>query len=499
MAEKVVPWREVTPLEPFNGGLPTLLATVDTLRSAWERTIHTATKEEFAEARRRSLRRHAVETGIIERLYDVSWGVTEALVAEGLTLEAAEAADAEGSINPATLAIIQSQFDALEYLATVARGKRPLTVQLIRELHQLITRHQATYSATDQFGNRIETELHHGEWKRLPNHVRRSDGSVLQYTPPEQVEQQVQILVELYGKMDGEHPVVRAAWLHHRFICIHPFEDGNGRTARALVLLDLLKSDYAPLVVDRTRRDEYLAALDTANDGDLSRLVRLFCELEMVALRSELHQPVEAIASGSAVSVARAYAARIRDLRQARDEERQAMAEDLAAELHGRLRSRLRQLGTELRAAFRELDPEASYRVFASLPGDRRSTWWRHQLIRAAKEANFWTNLAGGTWWVHLNLTVLDRELRYVAAIQRVGAGVGVMALTVFAEMPQPQGKGGDDPAAFEPPLPLIRLSSTDSVTLVGGQVMDQVWPEAEALVDRTLAVAVHEFGRQIA
>jgi len=497
VAEKVVPWRPVTPLEPFNGGIPTLLATVDTLRSAWQRTVQTATPAEFAEARRRSLRRHAIETGIIERLYDVSWGVTEALVAEGLTLEAAEAGDVEGSINPATLAMIQAQFDALEYLATLAHGTRPLTVQVIRELHQLITRHQATYTATDQFGNRVETELHHGVWKRWPNHVRRDDGSVLQYTPPEQVEQQVQTLLELYRTMDAVHPVVRTAWLHHRFICIHPFEDGNGRTARALVLLDLLKAEYAPLVVDRTRRDEYIAALDMANDGDLSRLVRLFCELEMVALRSELHQPVETVASGSAVTVARAYATRIKDLRRARDEERQALAEELAAELHERLHSRLRQLGRELRAAFRELDPQAASRIYTDRPGGPHGTWWRRQLIRAAKEANFWTNLSDGTWWVHLNLTVLDKELRYVAAIQRVGAGVGVMALTVFAEMPQDQGEGGD-PSAQGPPVPLIRLSSTDSVTLVGGQAAEDVWSEAEALLDRTLAVAVHEFGRQL-
>jgi fido (protein-threonine AMPylation protein) len=493
MAERVVPWREVTPLEPLNGGLPSLLATVDTLRSAWQRTIETATREEFAEGRRRSLRRHAIETGIIERLYDVSWGVTEALVAEGLTLEAAEV---QGSINPATLAMIQSQFDALEHLAEVARGTRPLTVQLIRELHQLITRHQATYEATDQLGGRVGAALHHGEWKRWPNHVRRSDGSVLQYAPPEQVQQQVEGLVELHRTMDGEHPVVRAAWLHHRFICIHPFEDGNGRTARALVLLDLLRANYAPLVVDRTRRDEYLAALDAANDGDLGRLVRLFAELEIVALRSELHQPVEAVASGSAVSVAHAYAARIKDLRRARDEERQAMAEQLAAEVHARLRARLGETGDELRAAFREVDPNASYRVYAS-SGEPRATYWRYQLIRAAREANFWTNLTGGTWWARLSLTVLDRELRYVAAIQRVGAGVGVMALTVFAETPQPQS---DDAEAGEPvlPVPLIRLTSTDSVTIVGGQVLDDVLPEAEALIDRTLAVAVHEFGRQL-
>jgi Fic family protein len=495
MPDRVLPWRAVSLPEPFNGAMQSLLATVDTLRSAWQRTIDTATSEEFAEARRRSLRRHAIETGIIERLYDVSWGVTEALVAEGLTLEAAEG---RGSIDPATLAMIQSQFEALEHLATVARGRRPLTVQLIRELHQLITRHQATFTASDQFGSKRETELHQGEWKRWPNHVRRGDGSVLMYAPPEQVEQQVQTLVEMHAALGEVHPVVRAAWLHHRFICIHPFEDGNGRTVRALVLLDLLRGNYAPLVVDRTRRDEYLAALDAANDGDLAKLARLFCDLEIVALRSELNPPVETVASGGAVSVARAYATRIRDLRQARDEERQALAVELAADIHGRLQGHLRRLGRELRSAFREVDRGARYRVNASVPGARDSTWWRHQLIRAANEANFWTNLTGGTWWVQLSLTVLERELRYVAAIQHVGAGsVGVMALTVFAEMPQPQRADGKD-AEFVPSTPLIRLSSTDSVTMVGGQSMDDVWTETEGLIDRTLSVAVHEFGRQL-
>jgi len=495
MAEQIVPWREVAALEPVDGAVQSLLDTVDTLRAAWQRAVDMASPEEFAEARRRSLRRHAVETGIIERLYDVDWGVTQALVAEGLTLEAAQV---HGSINPETLSMIRSQFDALEYLAEVARGRRPLSVQLVRELHQLITRHQATYTATDPLGNRVEAALRHGEWKRWPNHVRRPDGSLLQYAPPEQVEPQVQRLVELHGGMEGVHPVVLAAWLHHRFICVHPFEDGNGRVARALVLLDLLKGGYAPLVVDRTRRDEYLAALDAANDGRLARLVRLFSELEIVALRFELHQPVEA-GAGSAVTVARAYVERIQRDRRARDEERRRWAEQLAGEVHERLTRHVEALAKELAGTFGEVDPAIEWRVDAASPGDgRRSRWWRHQLIRAAREVNFWTNLARGTWWARIEIVVLGRTLRYVVAVQRVGdREVGVMAVTVFAEMPQ-RGADADEEAGFVPPVPLIRLSSTDSVTMVGGQSAGDVWPEVEALVDRTLAAAVHEYGSQL-
>ncbi len=443
MAEQIVPWREVAALEPVDGAVQSLLDTVDTLRAAWQRAVDMASPDEFAEARRRSLRRHAVETGIIERLYDVDWGVTQALVAEGLTLEAAQV---HGSINPETLSMIRSQFDALEYLAEVARGRRPLSVQLVRELHQLITRHQATYTATDPLGNRVEAALRHGEWKPWPNHVRRPDGSLLQYAPPEQVEPQVQRLVELHGGMEGVHPVVLAAWLHHRFIW----------------------------------------------------LVRLFSEREIVALRFELHQPVEA-AAGSAVTVARAYVERIQRDRRARDEERRRWAEQLAGEVHERLTRHVEALAKELAGTFGEVDPAIEWRVDAAGPGDgRRSRWWRHQLIRAAREVNFWTNLARGTWWARIEIVVLGRTLRYVVAVQRVGdREVGVMAVTVFAEMPQ-RGADADEDAGFVPPVPLIRLSSTDSVTIVGGQSAGDVWPEVEALVDRTLAAAVHEYGSQL-
>lgn len=78
-------WRDVEPLPEINGDLSAVLANVDVLREAWEDVLSRESPEDFAESRQRSLRRHAIETGIIERLYDVDWGVTEALVAEGLT------------------------------------------------------------------------------------------------------------------------------------------------------------------------------------------------------------------------------------------------------------------------------------------------------------------------------------------------------------------------------------------------------------------------------
>ena len=64
-----------------------------------------------------------------------------------------------------------------------------------------------------------------------------------------------------------------AAWLHHRFVQIHPFQDGNGRVTRALVTWHLVQHEYLPIVVTRDDRGDYIDALDAADDGDMTQLV----------------------------------------------------------------------------------------------------------------------------------------------------------------------------------------------------------------------------------
>ena len=136
--DAVTSWQAVTPLPEVNGDVAGLLETIDDQRRVWEETLAYATHDEIEAARKRTLRRHAIETGIIERLHDVEWGVTEALVAEGLTLEAAAR---DGGIATETLTVIRDHYEALDYLSEVTRGTVPLTPYVIRQLHELITRH----------------------------------------------------------------------------------------------------------------------------------------------------------------------------------------------------------------------------------------------------------------------------------------------------------------------------------------------------------------------
>ena len=64
---------------------------------------------------------------------------------------------------------------------------------------------------------------------------------------------------------DKLHPVEQAARVHVDFVGIHPFVDGNGRTSRLLMNLELMKSGYPPVVISVEQRLRYYQALDVAH------------------------------------------------------------------------------------------------------------------------------------------------------------------------------------------------------------------------------------------
>jgi len=75
------------------------------------------------------------------------------------------------------------------------------------------------------------------------------------------------------------HPVARAAELHTRFVKIHPFVDGNGRTGRLLLNFDLMKAGYPPAVIRTEDRFAYYDALDEACvSGDYTAITKLVAD-----------------------------------------------------------------------------------------------------------------------------------------------------------------------------------------------------------------------------
>ena len=230
-------------------------------------------------------REWAIETGIIEDVYTLDRGITQTLIERGI--DSAYIPHDSTNRDPELVArTIQAHAEVLDGLFDFVTGQRSLSVGYIRELHAALLRYVSKITVIDQFGKTFETEFEKGQYKRLPNSPTKPDGAIHEYCPPEHTAAEMDRLVELHRRHDetkvSAH--IEAAWLHHAFTQIHPFQDGNGRVARALASLVFIKAGFFPLVVTRDDRIRYIDALEAADAGSLSELTALFGRIQKRSL-----------------------------------------------------------------------------------------------------------------------------------------------------------------------------------------------------------------------
>ena len=101
-----------------------------------------------------------------------------------------------------------------------------------------------------------------------------NNGTIFHYAAPTDVPNEMAALVDWYNEnVDKEHPLVLAATLHYKFVRIHPFDDGNGRTARLLMNYVFIKFGYPLVIVKSEEKKDYLLALNKADIGDLDYFI----------------------------------------------------------------------------------------------------------------------------------------------------------------------------------------------------------------------------------
>ena len=277
------PWQPIAPLEQT----PSYdFSQDDDLRRQWidhRSHIGDAGLTALQQFEQQLHRSWAIETGIIEGLYRLDEAQTRTLVERGFEPSTVPHSGT-GKDPDILLAILQDHMTALDALRAQASRGFSISRSAIRQLHQVMVAHQPTYRAMNQFGQWFDARLHAGAFKTLPNNPTRPDGVIHQYCPPEHVHSELDNLLNWYGEYCAEpeiyHPLLVAAWLHHRFAQIHPFSDGNGRVTRALVTWHLVQHNYLPIVVTRDDRNDYIDSLEAADDGDLSTLVEFTARLQ---------------------------------------------------------------------------------------------------------------------------------------------------------------------------------------------------------------------------
>jgi hypothetical protein len=262
-------YRPFPPLAAWAGAtVPTALiddelATLDGLRER-------ADSNQVAGSLQSILRAAAFETGVIEGLYDGDRGITFA-IAEYAAAWEGYLADRRG---PDVLRQVRDQLAGYELALDAALDRRPLTEMWVRHAHEVVCASQATNRVRTAVGWQ-DRPLHRGRYKESPNHVRTADGSVHSYAPPLEVGAEMARLVEELRSdaFADAHPAIQAAFAHHALTHVHPFEDGNGRVARLLASVPILRAARAPLFVEAFDRPAYFNALEAADEDDLQRFV----------------------------------------------------------------------------------------------------------------------------------------------------------------------------------------------------------------------------------
>ena len=370
------------------------------LSEVWiERRSFLEDSDNFSRFTDRLKREWAIETGLIERLYALDRGITELMIEHGINEDLLP--HGSGDQSPSrVVAMIDDQKSAIDSVFAFVNGGRELSTSYIKELHGIFTRNQEFVEGRDQFNKVTQVPLVHGDYKQLPNNPTREDGLVHIYCPPIHVSSEMDRLIELHRSHMTAAPEVEAAWLHHRFTQIHPFQDGNGRVARALATLIFLKAHWLPLVVRDIDRKKYIDALEAADEGDLRPLVLFFSVLQkkeflkVIGLAQETEQAIKVDQRIDSIKT------RLAQRRDALKNEWNAASES-ARRLHDLARDRFNEVSFSLQSAIRDSD-EYSFSVDDELDDGSRGHFYYHQIISTAKKLGYYANTRHYRSWVRL-------------------------------------------------------------------------------------------------
>lgn len=164
---------------------------------------------------------------------------TEAIIDKGITIHGESIGDVLSTID---------LNEAYDYMLDLASHKQPLTQTAIRDLNRL-----ALAKTHPEWG---------GEYRTLEVHPAKTDFNP--YSEPFDIRPEMDELIEWSKTAQKKlHPVQYAADLHYKFVTIHPFRDGNGRTARLLMSLALAESGYpvVNIMPDKESREKYMEVL----------------------------------------------------------------------------------------------------------------------------------------------------------------------------------------------------------------------------------------------
>lgn len=486
------------PIEPLSKGDREIdLAAIQPLYESWrsskERLQHSS-EANLRDFNERLVRRLSVETGILERLYDLDRGTTEALIAHGFIEDLVSRSSTD--IEPSRLIdLLRDQEAAIRLTMDCVAQNRDLTIGVIHELHAILTRHQDYTVAVDPLGNRREIPLLKGRFKEQPNNPKRPDGSLHEYCPPLHVQSEMENLLGWLANYAKEDPIITAAWLHHRFTQIHPYQDGNGRVARAITTLVLLRSELLPLVIDRDLRVEYIDALESADHDDLSLLAAIFARLERRAILQALSVDADAEVSHQntlTAAVIDSLAAKFNKRREQKSAELREVNQ-IAVSLRRFARRIIEDSLNELKQPISELAEPQVYIVDGG-PDYGNGHWYRFEVGTSAREAGKVANLIEAHYFVKASFRVDRERMVFVTSFHHVGRELsGIMEATAFRQF-----ESFEDAEDRERAFQSFSVCSVEPFVFTYKTKEEDIHDAFSRWLDQAIAVALKEFGDRL-
>ena len=380
-------------------------------------------------------RKQAIETGIIERLYDLKKGVTETFIEKGFVDAYLQRGDTD--IAPDLLMdYLRDNSDAIDFIFDFVKNDRLLSVGYIKELHSLITQHQDTTDAIDQFGNRIKIPLLKGQFKVSPNNPKKNS-IIYNYCPPIQVDSEMDALIRILNiDFKDSHVLVKAAFLHHAFTQIHPFQDGNGRLARLIASFILIKEGLFPLSLDRDDRTKYIDALESADENDYQPIIEIFADNQISSIERALNWKTVEYFSGYD-NVLDVFDKKLTDYRASEAEHQSKQILVKMISILEEIKLQMVQIKDDLG---RRLGGSAEVNIGFCAPDERDAHLYNKQIISYANIYNYFANLSLQRCWGRLLIKIDDtKTYRIVFSLHHYGYDNSTFAIGAFLSKAIPE------------------------------------------------------------
>lgn len=449
----------------------------DNIYPSWERRRKELQKNEgqYERFMEQLKRKQAIDTGIIERMYDLKKGITETFIKEGFVDSYLQHGDTD--IEPNLLMkYLGDNFEAIDFIFDFVKNDRQLSVGYIKELHSLITRHQDMTDAMDQFGNHIKIYLRKGEFKIAPNNPIRGH-TLYHYCPPEQVASEMDRLVGIYNhELGNAHILVKAAFLHHAFVQIHPFQDGNGRIARLLASFVLIKEGLFPLSIDRDERSQYIDALERADQRDYQWLIDVFSNNQILSIERALNWKLVENSSNYD-SVLGVLGTKLSDYRIAEEGQLNRRILHNMQAIFLIMREELENYRYDLRE---KLDGTTSVEVSFCAPDGADAYDYARQMAEYAQQYHYYVNLSLHQCWGRMLISIDEtKRYRLVVSIHHYGYDNGTFAIGAFLskKMANSAKKNMDEKEYMDIPLalPPLTISGEKEVSGLEASIKRQI------------------------